>query len=69
MDVAATIFLIGLAVYAVAGIVTAAAFVMFGVTTVQPAPVTAGARLLLLPGAAALWPLVLYRWLQCRSAP
>ena len=40
------------------------AFVAFGVTRVQPAPMSLGARLLILPGAAALWPYVLLRWLQ-----
>jgi hypothetical protein len=29
---------------------------------------TAGARLLLIPGAAALWPYVLARWLKARSS-
>jgi hypothetical protein len=50
----------------VAGIVIAAAFVAFGVTRVLPAPatVTLGARFLLFPGAVALWPYVLIRWLR-----
>ena len=52
------------ALYLAVGIVTAFAFVIFGVTRVQPAPVTVGARVLLLPGAAALWPFVLSRWLR-----
>jgi len=50
----------------VAGFVTGLAFVVFGVTTVQSAPVTVGARILLLPAATALWPLVLSRWLRSR---
>ena len=60
------IVLIALAVYAVAGVAIAAAFVTFGVTRVlpEPAPVTVGARILLFPGAAALWPYVLMRWLK-----
>ena len=53
-----------LALYAALGIVTAALFVIFGVTRVQPAPVSLGARILILPGAAALWPYVLTRWLR-----
>ena len=53
-----------LALYAVIGIVTAVAFVALGVTRVQPAPISLGARILLLPGAAALWPYVLTRWLK-----
>jgi hypothetical protein len=53
----------GLALYAAIGVVTALAFVAFGVTRVQPAPVSLGARILILPGAAALWPYVLGRWI------
>jgi hypothetical protein len=58
-----------LALYAVAGAVTAVAFAALGVTRVQPAPMSLGARILILPGAAALWPYVLLRWLRARSAP
>jgi hypothetical protein len=60
------ILLYGLALYVLVGFVTAAAFVSFGVTRVlpQPATVTMGARILFLPGAAALWPYVLIRWLK-----
>jgi hypothetical protein len=55
-------------IYVVVGLVTAVAFVTLGVSRVlpQPAPVTVGARLLLLPGAALLWPYVLIRWLGRR---
>jgi hypothetical protein len=57
---------IGLALYAAAGIAVAAAFVAFGVTRVlpEPMPVSVGARILIFPGAAALWPYVLVRWLK-----
>jgi hypothetical protein len=58
------LFLNALALYAVIGIVTALAFAAFGVTRVQPASVSLGARILILPGAAALWPYVLLRWLK-----
>jgi hypothetical protein len=54
------------ALYAAFGLATALAFVTFGVTRVQPAAVTLGARILLLPGAAALWPYVLMRWLKAQ---
>jgi hypothetical protein len=59
-----------LAVYAAAGLVTAVAFVSLGVSQVLPHPmsVTAGARILLLPGAFALWPYVLIRWRKARSS-
>jgi hypothetical protein len=64
MDTAATALLAGLAVYLAAGLAVGVAFVVSGVTAVQPAPVTAGARVLLLPGAVVLWPVVLSRWLR-----
>ena len=53
-----------LALYALIGIATALAFAICGVTRVQPAPVSLGARILILPGAAALWPYVLLSWLK-----
>jgi hypothetical protein len=56
------------AAYVAAGIAVALAFVTVGVTRVQPMPVTLGARILLLPGAFALWPLVAARWRQSRGA-
>jgi len=54
--------------YAAVGLLTALAFVTFGVVRVlpQPAPVTIPARILLIPAAAALWPYVLIRWLKSR---
>jgi hypothetical protein len=60
------IVLTALALYAAAGVVVALAFVAFGVTRVlaEPATVTVGARVLLFPGAFALWPYVLVRWLK-----
>ena len=69
MDTVGALMLFGLALYVATGLVTAAAFVIFGVTRVlpQPLPVTVGARILLVPGAAALWPYVLLRWLRSRS--
>jgi hypothetical protein len=53
-----------LAFYAGIGAAVALAFVAFGVTRAQPAPMSLGARILILPGAAALWPHVLLRWLR-----
>ena len=69
MDTVGALMLFGLALYVATGLVTAVAFVIFGVTRVlpQPLPVTVGARILLVPGAAALWPYVLARWLRSRS--
>jgi hypothetical protein len=52
------------ALYAVVGAATALAFVTFGIARVLPVgtPVTLGARVLFMPGAALLWPYVLLRW-------
>jgi hypothetical protein len=69
MSSIATILLSAVALYVAAGIVAGLAFVLFGVTHVLPHPVTVtiGARILLLPGAILLWPLVLGRWLKSRN--
>lgn len=62
------IFLAAIGIYALVGVVTALAFVTIGVTKVlpRPVPVAIGARILLLPAAAALWPYLLFRW-RCRG--
>lgn len=51
-----------LAAYAVAGFCVALGFVTVGLQQVMPASYTLGARILIVPGAFALWPYVLYRW-------
>jgi hypothetical protein len=58
------IVLYAAALYVVLGLAVAAAFVVAGVTRVQPQPVTLGARVLLFPAAAALWPYILIRWIK-----
>ena len=65
----AGVILYGLLLYAAAGVVTALAFVSVGLSQVvhPPVPATLGARLLLLPGAFALWPYILIRWRRARS--
>jgi hypothetical protein len=57
-----------LTIYAAAGVCVAVAFVAVGVDRVLPYPMsfTLGARLILLPGAALLWPYILGRWLKAR---
>jgi hypothetical protein len=57
------------AFYIAIGIAVGIAFVLFGVTRAlpHPTPVSAGARIVLLPGSVLLWPLVLRRWLKSRS--
>ena len=54
------------ALYVTLGLAVAAAFVITGVTRVQPQPVTIGARVLLFPAAAALWPYILFRWIRAQ---
>jgi hypothetical protein len=56
----------GLAFYAAIGLAVGIAFLATGASRVLPgaASFTPGARLLILPGAAALWPYVLIRWLK-----
>jgi len=61
------VLLYSLYFYVLVGIVTAIAFVSFGVTRVLPYSMTIGARVLVLPGAVALWPYVLVRWLKSRK--
>ena len=59
------------ALYALAGLVFAALFLPRGATRLDPrvagAPQTL--RLLILPGVAALWPLLAWRWLAGAPAP
>ena len=64
MDFIAGTLLGIVALYLAAGLLIGVAFVVFGVTRVQPAPVTIGARILFLPAAVSLWPIVLSRWLK-----
>jgi hypothetical protein len=65
---AAQWFVYALAAYAAAGAVFAALFVAIGVQKVDPvaehAPI--GFRLIIMPGVAALWPLLLGRWARAR---
>ena len=53
------------ALYAAIGVVFAAAFVWKGAARIDPAAAggTWGFRVLIFPGAAALWPLLAGRWL------
>ena len=58
--------LIGVALYAVIGVLFSFFFVTRGVSRVDPAAAGApiGFRLLIFPGSVALWPLLLRRWLN-----
>ena len=55
--------------YFLCGFVCAVFFLTFGVTRAlgYPVKVSTGARIVLLPGAVLLWPLVVVRWLKAVS--
>ncbi len=57
--------------YLAAGVAFAVAFAAFGVGRIDPAAkgATLGFRLLVLPGAIALWPYLLSRWASGAQAP
>ena len=66
MNSIGALILYAFGLYLAAGVVVGISFVLYGVTRAlgQPATVSAGARVLLFPASAALWPLVLSRWLK-----
>jgi hypothetical protein len=55
-----------LSAYGLIGLLFGACFVTVGVSRLDPMAKGTGLgfRLLILPGVAALWPLLLYRWLR-----
>ena len=61
----------GLAGYLVLGLAFAVVFVLRGVATIDPAArgMPLAARLLIVPGAAVLWPLLLWKWFTQTSPP
>jgi hypothetical protein len=63
---AAELFVNLLGVYAAAGILFAIAFVTIGVSRIDSVAKnsTVGFRLIILPGSALLWPLLLRRWIE-----
>ena len=56
---------IAVAIYAAIGVLFATAFVVAGAGAIDPAAKVSGwgFRLMIFPGAAALWPLLAKRWL------
>lgn len=58
-------------IYLALGILFAVLFVWRGASKIDPSAsqATAGFRLMIFPGAAALWPLLLWRWLRRTSHP
>ena len=71
LEQTAELLLAGLAVYFGIGVVFAAAFVLRGVERIDSAADGSGAgfRLLILPGCAALWPLLARRWRRGATPP
>jgi hypothetical protein len=67
----ATLLVAAWAVYLGLGLLVAVPFVTRGVGRVDPMALhgTRGFRLAILPGAVALWPLVLRRWLSGGPPP
>ena len=67
MDAAAwSLFVNAVGIYLLLGVLFALVFVIKGVGRVDPVARagTWGFRLLILPGATALWPLLAWRWLK-----
>ena len=65
---AARAFAVLLAAYAAIGALFALAFAWRGAARLDPAARASGVafRLIILPGAAALWPLLLVKWRRAR---
>jgi hypothetical protein len=65
----AELFVTAFTVYGLAGIAVAIAFVIFGISRVDPVAEhsSIGFRLIVMPGVTALWPLLLTRWLRAVS--
>jgi hypothetical protein len=65
---AVSAFLISLAIYALAGLLAAVPFLIFGITRIDEQAHGAGAgfKLIILAGVVALWPLLLRKWLLAR---
>jgi len=70
-ELAAKTFVYALEAYAALGLLFAAVFVVAGVQRLDSGAVGAriGFRLLMLPGAVALWPMLLCRWLRGQREP
>jgi hypothetical protein len=65
----AELFVRALTAYGLAGATFAVAFVVFGIHRVDPVAEHApfGFRLIVIPGVAVLWPLLLTRWFRAVS--
>jgi len=70
-EIVAKAFVHGLEVYVGLGFIFALAFVWVGVQRLDSEAQDSGVgfRLLILPGVAAFWPMLLYRWTQHVTEP
>ncbi len=69
-DAVAAALVWGVAIYAACGLLFALVFLVRGVERLDPAArdSSLGFRLAILPGVAALWPVLARRWLRLRRA-
>jgi hypothetical protein len=60
-----------LTVYVIIGLLYGLLFITLGVSRIDPSARGAGVgfRLLILPGVAALWPLLAWRWIRGMNEP
>jgi hypothetical protein len=67
----AAIFLFTLGIYLTTGFLFSLAFVIFGVGKIDSHAVHGswGFRVLIVPGAAALWPILVRRWIRGEQEP
>jgi len=67
----ANMIVAGLGIYLAIGAVFALGFVFFGAGKIDPAAKTMPirARLLILPGAMGLWPVMAMKWLRQKEPP
>ena len=70
-EIAAKAFVYGLEVYVGLGLVFALVFVWIGVQSLDSEAQGSGIgfRLLIMPGVAAFWPMLLYRWTKRVTVP
>jgi ABC-type branched-subunit amino acid transport system permease subunit len=68
MMLAAEIIVALMGAYTVVGVLFAMAFVTIGIERIDPVAkgATAGFRLIVFPGVALLWPLLMSRWIASR---
>ena len=58
-------------IYLLIGLLVSVPFALFGAKRIDPGAIegTWGFKLLIIPGAAVFWPVLLKRWLKGESAP